>query len=118
MSALSPYITLNQPFGEMLAWAIKQLNGAGLRIEQTFDLQVARLSQVGSPCPVHGFNRCDCQMIVLLVYDIDSNPLTLFLYGNDGQYHVSVVNPPGNKLDMQLDKAVHSALTLESVESG
>lgn len=116
MSALSPYVTLNKPFGEMLAWAIKQLNGAGLRIEQTFDLQVARLSQVGSPCPVHGFNRCDCQMIVLLVYGIGSDPLTLVLYGNDGQNHVSIINPPENKLDMQLDKAVHNALTLERIE--
>lgn len=65
----------------MLAWTTRQLNSNGLRIEQTFDLQVARLSHAGYLCPTHGTSHCDCQMIVILVYGLGSEPLTLILLG-------------------------------------
>lgn len=116
MSALSPYITLNKSFGEMLAWTTRQLNSNGLRIEQTFDLQVARLSHVGYLCPTHGTSHCDCQMIVILVYGLGSEPLTLILYGNDGQNHITVINPDRKKTDNKLDEVVRKALALENIE--
>jgi hypothetical protein len=115
MSALSPDITLNKSFGEMLAWTTRQLNSTGLRIEQTFDLQVARLSHVGYLCPTHGTNPCDCQMIVLLVYGVGSEPLTLILYGNDDQNHITTIMPPDKRSDKKLDTAIRQALTLGNI---
>ena len=63
MSALNPYLIFTQPFHEVHTWINQQLNVVGFQVEQTFDLQVARLSHSGCPCPNHGTDKCSCQMV-------------------------------------------------------
>jgi hypothetical protein len=116
MSALIPYLTLKQPLEEVLAWTTQQLNERGLQVEQTFDLQVARLSHSGCPCPHHGTDSCSCQMIVLLVHGKRSNPQTLILHGNEGQTNLSTINLTGKRSNLALDEKIRSALFPQDVE--
>ena len=64
----SPFLSINHPSDEALQWTKQQLLQAGLRSIQTFDLHTARLALHDCPCPNHGTEECDCQMVVLLVY--------------------------------------------------
>jgi hypothetical protein len=110
MSALNPYLTLTQPFSDVLAWTTQQLNMLGLQIEQTFDLQVARMPHVGCTCPYHGTEQCSCQMVVLLIREEGKDPLTLILHGNDGQTNLSIVNLTGKHSNPDLDATIRLAL--------
>ena len=68
MSALIPFLTLDQTCEQVLVWINGKLTDAGFRVVQTFDLHVARLAHPDCPCPHHGTADCDCQMVILLVY--------------------------------------------------
>lgn len=117
MSALIPYLTLTQPLNEVLAWTTQQLKASGLDVEQTFDLQVARLSHTGCPCPHHGTDKCSCQMIVLLIRNKGSGPHTLILHGNDGQTNLSIINLSGKRSSLTLDTMISSALFPQDIET-
>lgn len=91
MSIQTPYLTLSEPFDEMLSWATQQLKDLGFQVEQTFDLKVARQSHVGCTCPHHGTEQCSCQMVVLLVRNQGSEPTTMVLHGNDKQTNFTIV---------------------------
>lgn len=115
MSTLTPYLTLTKPFEETFAWTNEQLKVHGLQIEQTFDLQIARLSQAGCQCPHHGTERCSCQMVVLLVRGESNDPLTLILHGNDGQTSFSIVNLSGKRPDVELAEIIRKALVVQNM---
>jgi len=117
MSILTPYLTIMNPFEETFAWTNEQLKGHGLQIEQTFDLQIARLSHAGCPCPNHGTDKCSCQMVVLLVRSESNDPLTLILHGNDGQTSFSIVNLSGKRSDVELVETIRQALVVQDIET-
>jgi hypothetical protein len=62
-----------------------QLSQSGLQTLQTFALNTARQARSDPRCPHHGWNDCDCQIVVLLVYGCLHEPVTLIVYGNDGE---------------------------------
>jgi hypothetical protein len=68
------------------------LNKASLQVVQSFDLQVAKAAHTHCSCPHHGSDKCDCQMIMLLVYDRDGQPATLVAHGQDGKTHLGMIN--------------------------
>ena len=117
MSTLIPYLTLTKSFEETFAWTTQQLNQIGLQVEQTFDLQVARLSHTGCTCPHHGTEQCSCQMVVLLVRYEEEDPLTLILHGNDGQTNLSLVSQTGKRFNRDVDAAVRLALASQDIEA-
>ncbi len=77
---------------------------------QTFDLNTARLSLEDCECPHHGRSGCDCQMVVLLVYGDTSGPVTLILYGHDGQTWFSIVDMPSQRVDPGIQSMIEGAL--------
>jgi len=89
---ISPFLTVNLTCDRTLPWVSQQLLKAGLRSVQTFDLNTARAALHDCDCPHHGTDRCDCQMVVLLVYGSTTEPVTLILHGNDGQTWLSIPN--------------------------
>lgn len=107
---LDPYLTLTQPLNEALAWTTQRLNKLGLKVEQTFDLQVARASHVGCPCPHHGTDQCSCQMVILLILDDEEELKTMVLHGNDDRTDLSLVNIPGKHSNGRLDESIRLAL--------
>jgi len=110
---ISPFLSVNHPCDETLQWAKKQLLQADLRAVQTFDLHAARVGLHDCPCPNHGTNECDCQMVVLLVYGKAEGPVTLILHGNDGQTWLSLVNTPLQHVDPIIQSSIEQALRIK-----
>ena len=111
---ISPFLSVNKPCHESLQWTKKQLLNADLRVVQTFDLHTARLGIHDCPCPNHGTDECDCQMVVLLVYGITADPATLILHGNDGQTWFSIVESPLQGAGAELVTAILRALEIKA----
>ena len=107
---ISPFLSVNRPSDEALQWTKKQLLEAGLRPIQTFDLHAARVGLHDCPCPHHGTDDCDCQMVVLLVYGKAGEPLTLILHGHDEQIWFSIADNPRQRADPKLMSVIQQAL--------
>ena len=103
---ISPFLVINHPCEATLQWIQEQLLRAGLRPVQTFDLRAARTGLPDCPCPNHGMNECDCQMVVMLVYGKAEGPVTLILHGNDGKTWLSL----GNNFTQPTDESVRAAI--------
>ena len=110
---ISPFLAVNHSCDEALPWTKKQLLQAGLRPIQTFDLHTARVGLHDCPCPHHGTNECDCQMVVLLVYGKAAEPATLILHGTDGQTWISIANNQRQRPDVKLITAIQQALEIK-----
>ena len=110
MSTLMPFLVLDQTCDQVLVWISQQLTSASFRVVQTFDLQVARLAHPDCPCPHHGTNDCNCQMVVLLVYGKQDDPATLVIHGQDGRSWVSLAGPVGKRFNQHLEVVVRRAL--------
>lgn len=111
------FLLLEKPCDEAIAWVVRQINGAGLQVLRTFDLQVARLTHAECPCPYHGTDQCDCQMIVLLVYGDHYQPISLVAHSHDGSTWFSLVDTPQQRADPRLEATIRQALNPQSVSS-
>jgi hypothetical protein len=107
---ISPFLSVDQSCDKALQWAKDRLIHAGLRPVQTFDLHTARAGLHNCPCPNHGTNECDCQMVILLVYGHATEPETLILHGNDGQTWLSISDSPRQRSGSKLPAEIRQAL--------
>lgn len=114
MSDSHPFLILEQPCNEAIDWVVRQVSGVGLQVVRTFDLQDARHDPEDCPCPHHGTDRCDCQMVVLLVYGGDYQPVSLVAHSYDGKTWFSLVDTPQQRSDPRLERAIRQALPVES----
>jgi hypothetical protein len=116
MSDSSPFLILEQPCDEAIDWVTRQISTAGLRVVRTFDLQVARNDiHASCPCPHHGTEQCDCQMVVLLVYRDNHQPVSIVAHGHNGQTWFSVVDTPQQHADPLIESAIRLALVSHAV---
>ena len=111
MSALRPFLALDQTCEQVQVWVNQQLTDDGFRVVQTFDLHVARLAHSDCPCPHHGTDDCNCQMVVLLVYQKQDDPVTLVIHGQDDKTWLSLANPTGQNANHHLEMLVRRVLT-------
>jgi hypothetical protein len=111
------FLILEQPCDEAMAWVVSQASGAGLQVLRTFDLQMARLAHCECPCPHHGTNQCDCQMVVLLVYGDQYQPISLVAHSHDGKTWLSLVNTPQQRADPRLEATIRQVITPQSISS-
>jgi len=112
----SPFLSIDQSCDVVLQWANNQLIRAGLRTVRTFDLHAARLGMEACPCPNHGKNDCDCQMIILLVYGKTSEPVTLVLHGSNDQTWLSLVNTSSQRVNPTMQASIEQALQIKLSE--
>jgi hypothetical protein len=110
MSVLLPFLTLEQSCEQVDAWVRRRLVAAGFRIVPTFDLQAARLSHPDWPCPHHGTNECNCQMVILLVYGKQNEPATLIIHGQDGKTWLSLATPVTVASRQSLESSIRNLL--------
>lgn len=115
MSDSYPFLMLEHPCNEAIAWVVSQVSGVGLQVIRTFDLQVARHYAADCPCPHHGTDQCDCQMVVLLVFGENYQPISLVAHCYDGRTWFSLVDTPQQRADPRLEKAIRQALPVESI---
>ena len=110
MSALLPFLVLEQSREQVEGWVKDQLTTAGFRVVPTFDLQVARSAHPDCPCPHHGTDECNCQLVVLLVYGKQADPATLVLHGQDGKTWISLATPLETRSRQNLESSVRHLL--------
>jgi hypothetical protein len=119
MITSEPFCMIYHSCDDALHWTKVRLSQAGLRVLQTFDLQTARRTLADCPCPHHGLESCDCQMVVLLVYEPflpSSNqqaapePATLILHGNDGKTWLSLINDSRHQVDPVIRSQIEQLL--------
>ena len=115
---ISPFLSMNSPCDETLPRVSKQLQDAGLRIVQTFDLHSAMSGTHGCLCPNHGTQECDCQMLVLLVYGAAEEPMTLILHGNREQTWFSIADTILQNPNPQLQLTIQKILDQQNSEPG
>jgi len=106
----SPFLSVDRSCDEILKWSKEQLTQAGLCPIQTFDLHTARISLHNCPCPNHGTEECDCQMVVLLVYGDTGTPETLILHGNRETTRLSIANTFGSDTTKALTELIKNTL--------
>ena len=117
MSTPNTLLTVMCSCDDAVRWIMQRLLQADLRAVQTFDLHSARLTFQDCPCPYHGTNQCDCQMIILLVYGNAMEPATLILHGNNGQTWISLAENPNQQTDRKLISAIQEALEVKALVS-
>lgn len=113
MTNMPPFITVNKPCSESVAWAMHRLEQAGFQTVQTFDLQAALISHLHCACPHHGTSQCNCQMVVLLVYQGSNPPATMVVHGSDEKSWFYLVNSAQQSIGHDLEKHIQDALYLE-----
>jgi hypothetical protein len=111
MSDSSPFLILEQPCDDAIDWVARQMSNAGLQVVRTFDLHVARHALASCTCPHHGTDQCDCQMVVLLVYGREPQPVSMVAHGHNGQTWFSVVDTPQQRADPHLEATIRHALS-------
>ncbi|GAB4501575.1 MAG: hypothetical protein Fur0035_11180 [Anaerolineales bacterium] len=106
MTATSPFVILHKSCDDAIIWATRKLAQAGLQAVQTFDLRTARLAHLDCPCPHHGTEQCNCQMVVLLVYQENSQPATIVIHGNDATSWFYLIHSPQQPIEKSLEKNI------------
>ncbi len=115
MNSLPPFFSADRPYDEVLPRLKQQLGRAGLRVMQTFDLRLTSPLKLGyCPCPHHGTDQCDCQLIVLLVYGKEGRPVSLILHGNDRQTWLSLIDHPGQRAEAGTVTAIQQAIEIQA----
>jgi len=108
---LSPFVSIEHSCDDALKWSKEQLTRAGLHPIQTFDLHAARIGLHDCPCPNHGTEACDCQMVVLLIYGDADMPETLVLHGNGEKTWLSIMDTLTSKENGALVGLIKDILT-------
>jgi hypothetical protein len=92
---------------------VGRLTADGMQVIRSFDLQTARAAHVDCECPHHGKDECDCQLVVMLVYDDQGTPITLVAHGKDNKTHFALVDPPESLQERLLKTKILQAMALE-----
>jgi len=103
---------LEMPSDEAIDWVIRRVGKAGMQALRTFDLQVARPDPADCPCPQHGTAQCNCQMVVLLVYEDGTQPVSLVAHSSGGRTWLSLIDTLQQHADPRLENAIRLALTM------
>ena len=117
MSALLPFLALSQNRDQAETWVKEKLTSAGFLVVPTFDLQVARSAHPECPCPHHGTDECNCQLVILLVYGKRADPATLVLHGQDGKTWISLATPKNSSSHQNLESSVRHILMHRYIDS-
>ncbi len=110
MSQATRLSTLNMDGESTIAHLTRWLAHYGLRIVRGFDLQSACASVTDLTCPHHGDYPCDCQLVVLLVYGVDTPPASIVLHTHRGKTDIDLIDSPNNRPGQQFKKTIKLAV--------
>lgn len=87
------------------------LHDVGLQTIVSFDSRTMRMEKTAviPPCPHHPDIACDCHMIILLVYDGQSKPITLLAHGQNGKAWITIARQAGQP-QAALEKRINRAI--------
>jgi len=109
----SPFVIFQKNCDEAVLWAVHKLEFAGFRAMRTFDLQAARHAHLECACPHHGTAECDCQMVVVLIYQANNPPASLLIHSSGEASSFFLVNTPQQSIPPTMERNIQEALTLE-----
>lgn len=113
MSRGTNLLTLNLDSKHAVKRMVDRLAADGMQVIRSFDLETARVAHVDCTCPHHGKDECDCQMVVMLVYDDQGSPVTLIAHSKDNKTHFALVDPPERPEERLLKTKILQAMTME-----
>ena len=88
----APFLIVEQHHNIAIDLVMRQVRSLGFQASMTFYLQNARLAHANCACPHHGTERCDCQLVVILIYGHGPKPATLIAHGHEGKTWFSFVD--------------------------
>ena len=104
-----PVFIIESPCAQFVERLKIALIDKGFLVLQSFDLQSTRIIHDDCSCPHHGANQCNCEVIVLLIYQGRSAPIPILLDGRDGKTFVSIV------IEMEDPSFSHLAEIIEQI---
>jgi hypothetical protein len=110
MNQANPLLSIPKSCEAALPHVLDALQLAGLQTVRSFDLKVARSLHSDCICPNHGTEKCDCQLVVVLVYGHDSPPATLIAHGRDRQTQFHLVDSPQQHPEPVLELSIRQTL--------
>ena len=108
--------------GETAAKAVTAaLTRRNFFVVRSFDLRSALAAREAAPweceCPHHGTTQCACQFVVLLVYGLAAEPVTLTAHSRDDRTQVRLVRDATTQPDPRLAAEVMAALCEECTQN-
>ena len=124
MSQTKQLLTIPLECEAAVAQIIRRLKAEGLQVIRSFDLKTARMAHTECTCPHHGREQCDCQMVVLLVYEgTGQQPVTIVAHTKvahtkvahdfEGETHISIEHSPPPESNRLLEAAILQTLEKE-----
>ncbi len=89
----------------------------GIHVVRSFDLQSACASYPDLVCPYHGNATCDCQTVILLIYDKENIPISVVVHSQKGQTEINLVDSPTHRPNPELVDSIHLALLSDDLYS-
>lgn len=111
----SPFLILDKPCDQAVAQITRLMSRSGLSVIRTFDLQAARQANEDCPCPNHGTADCECQMVVLLVYQGKHPPITITAHGYEQRTWFSIVDSPEQRPDPRLEVTIRRLTAIPAI---
>jgi len=113
MSQTKQLLTIPLEWEAAVAQLIRRLKAEGLQVIRSFDLKTARMAHTECACPHHGTEECDCQMVVLLVYEGMGQPITMVAHDFEGKTQISIEYSPPPESNRLLEAAILQTLEKE-----
>jgi hypothetical protein len=111
MSTVAPFLVLNTGCEKATYWLANQMKRANLTLLRTFNSNDVRSSAAACPCPHHGANDCNCQVMIFLVYQKSQHaPVSLVVHGYDQYTLFYLVDSPQQRADPGLEAIIRTAL--------
>jgi len=108
------FLVLEHPCSSAIPWVVSRVEQAGLNVIRTFDLLAASHESSDCPYPDHSDDRCDCQVVVMLIYGDDYQPVSLIAQSQRGRTWLSLVDTPQQRADPRLESVIRQALNSET----
>ncbi len=106
-----PLLTLSLDCETAVDLVTDHLTKNGMKVIRSFDLRSACASFTENVCPHHKTSPCNCQMVVLLVYNDSSFPASLVVHGHDTYTELKIVDSPDVQVEPELQGFIQSVLS-------
>lgn len=115
MNQINSLLTMPMKCDSAVTLVSHVMTADGMRVVRSFDLQTACAAFSNNICPSHGENPCDCQMVVLLVYDEGSKPLSIVMHGHDRRTQLGLSEDWSQAPNEDLEQRVRALLSFENI---
>lgn len=104
------FICLDLEAEKAVEWIIQSLESLEFQAIPSFNLRSTHQPRPLPVCDAHGERFCDCQLIILLVYEQDRGPATLLAQGRDGRTWLSFADQLAGGQEAGLVHRIQQAL--------